>query len=104
MSSLPRRINPSPCQCMSHHATNRRRTSEASNRSPGTQKDPSAGGARPALAQIGGQGLADIPRKRQLGIAATPSTHRDQTAPPIQILQSQRRNLAAAQTQSRQKQ
>ncbi len=98
MSPLPRRINPDPCQRMSHHGIDRLRAFEALDRCPGAEKDASGGSWRPPGPQVVGDGLADIRRKRELGITATLSAHRDQPGLPVQILQSECRDLTRTQT------
>src|ERR1700680_263739 len=89
---------------MSHYGSNRLGTFEACYGRLTTKKHTTAGRFRTCTSQVVGNTLADIHGKRQLGIAATLSAHRDQPVLPIEILQTESHDLAGPQTEPRQKQ
>ena len=63
------------------------------------EEDSSRGDARTS-AHIGAQGPADVVRKRKLLALLPLAVDDDRAAPPIDVIERQRENLARAQTQA----
>ena len=82
----------------------RARMSESPMRCTRPHKDAARGTARSIALQVGGHGLADIARQRELTADRSFSAHEQLTGVPIDVVELQSDDFAPAQTQSREQQ
>ena len=90
-------MNPRSYESMSHYGSDRLWTLEACYGCLTAKKYTTVGRFRACTSQVVSNSLADIDGKRQLGIAATLSAHRDQPVLPIEIFQTESHDLTGPQ-------
>ena len=100
MRSLANRIDASVYQRPSHDAGDGDGVCKTTHRSAMAKKNSATGRPWAAEAQIAGDGFADVAWQRHLGHTSTFAMDGDPAVVPIDIIQSQRNDLAGSQTQA----